>query len=152
MPFGLCNAPATFERLMDRVLCGMHWSRCLVYLEDVISFGADAPEALARLTEVLERLSSFGLQLKAKKCTFIQTEVAFLGHIMVRARLACDPEKLSAVRDWHTPGSVEQVRQFVGFVGYYHRFIQNFAEFSEPCGLNSQRVCFRVDFAEAGGI
>ena len=72
---------------MDRVLCGMRWSRCLVYLDDVISFGADAPEALTRLTEVLERLSSFGLQLEAKKCTFMQTEVAFLGHIVGRVGL-----------------------------------------------------------------
>ena len=82
MPFGLCNAPATFERLMDRVLCGMRWSRCLVYLDDVISFGMSIPGALARLEEVLSRLSDFGLQLKAKKCTFMQTEVAFLGHIV----------------------------------------------------------------------
>ena len=53
MPFGLCNAPATFERLMDRVLCGMRWSRCLVYLDDVISFGKSVPEAIGRLEEVL---------------------------------------------------------------------------------------------------
>ena len=95
MPFGLCNAPATFERLMDRVLCGMRWSRCLVYLDDVISFGKTISEALLRLEEVLARLSEFGLQLKAKKCTFMQTEVAFLGHIVGRTGLACDPEKLS---------------------------------------------------------
>ena len=65
MPFGLCNAPATFKRIMDRVLSGMRWSRCLVYLDDVMSFefGTDAPEALSQLTEVLECLSSFGLQL-----------------------------------------------------------------------------------------
>ena len=90
MPFGLCNAPATFERLMDRVLCGMRWSRCLVYLDDVISFGKSVPEALVRLEEVLARLSDFSLQLKAKKCTFMQTEVAFLGHIVGRTGLACD--------------------------------------------------------------
>ena len=104
-----------------------------MYLDDVISFGTDAPEALARLTEVLERLSSFRLQLKAKKCTFMQTVVAFLGHIVGRAGLACDPEKPSAVWAWHTPGLVKQVRQFIfRFVGYYRRFIQNFAELSEP--------------------
>ena len=128
MPFGLCNAPATFERLMDRVLCGMHWSRCLVYLDDVISFGKSVPEALGRLEEVLARLSDFGLQLKAKKCTFMQTEVAFLGHIVGWTGLACDPEKLSAVRNWHEPNRVKAVRQFVGFVGYYRRFVKNFAE------------------------
>ena len=68
MPFGLCNVLATFERLMDRVLCGMRWSRCLVYLDDVISFSGTITKALARLEEVLGHLSNFGLQLKAKKC------------------------------------------------------------------------------------
>ena len=60
MLFGLCNAPAMLERLMDQVLCGMWWSQCLVYLDDVISFGRSIPEALARLEEVLARLSDFG--------------------------------------------------------------------------------------------
>ena len=91
MPFGLCNAPATFERFLDRVLCGMRWSHCLVYLDDVISFGGTIAEDFARLEEVLSRLSNFGLQLKAMKCTFMQTEVVFLGHIVGRMGLACDP-------------------------------------------------------------
>ena len=132
MPFGLCNVPATFERLMDRVLCGIRWSRCLVYLDDVISFGATITEALVRLEEVLSRLSNFGLQLKAKKCTFMQTEVVFLGHIVGRTGLACDPAKLSAVRNWHAPDKVKGVRQFVGFVGYYRRFVKDFADLAEP--------------------
>ena len=132
MPFGLCNAPATFERLMNRVLCGMRWSRCLVYLDDVISFGKSIPEALAHLEEVLARLSDFGLQLKANKCTFMQTEVRFLGHIVGRTGLACDPEKLSVVRNWHEPNRVKAVRQFVGFVGYNRRFVNFFAELAEP--------------------
>ena len=132
MSFGLCNAPATFEQLMDRVLCGMRWSHCLVYLDDVISFGKTVPEALLRLEEVLARMSDFGLQLKAKKCTFMQTEVAFLGHIVGRTGLACDPEKLSAVRNWHEPNRVKAVRQFVGFVGYYPRFVKNFTELADP--------------------
>ena len=97
---------------MDRVLCGMHWSRCLVYLDDVISFGGTVPEALARLEEVLGRLNNFGLQLKAKTFTFMQTEVVFLGHIVGRTGLACDPAKLSAVRNW--------------------RFVKDFADLAEP--------------------
>ena len=130
MPFGLCNAPATFERLMDRVLCGMRWSRCLVYLDDVISFGKSVPEAIVE--EVLARLSDFGLQLKAKKCTFMQTEVGFLGHIVGRSGLACDPNKLSAVRDWHEPTKLKGVHQFIGFVGYYRRFVKDFAKLADP--------------------
>ena len=109
MPFGLCNAPATFERLMDRVLYGMRWSRCLVYLNDVISFGGTVTEALTRLEDVLSHLSNFGLQLKAKKCTCMQTEVVFLGHIVGRTGSACDPAKLSAARNWHAPEKVKGV-------------------------------------------
>ena len=80
---------------MDRVLCGMRWSRCLVYLDDVISFGESISEALTHLEEVLCRLSDFGLQLKAKKCTFMQTEEAFLGHIVgTEALQSCLPHQL----------------------------------------------------------
>ena len=129
MPFGLCNAPATFERLMDRVLCGMRWSQCLVYLDDVISFGTSIPEALARLEEVLSRLSDFGLQLKVKKCTFMETEVTFLGHIVGRTGLACDPAKILAVWNWHVPDKVKAVCQFVG---YYRRFVKDFPGLAEP--------------------
>ena len=104
----------------------------MVYLDDVISFGTSIPEALARLEEVLSRLSDFGFQLKAKKCTFMQTEVAFLGHIVGRTGLVCDPEKISAVRNWHAPDKVKAVRRFVGFVGYYRRFVEDFAGLAEP--------------------
>ena len=81
---------------------------------------------------MLGRLSDFGLQLKAKKCTFMQMEVIFLGHIVGRTGLACDPAKLSAVRNWHAPDKVKAVRQIVGFVGYYRRFVKDFAELAEP--------------------
>ena len=120
MPFGLCNAPATFERLMDGVLCWMWWSRCLVYLDDFISFGTSIPEALARLEAVLSRLSDFGLQLKANGSGFSRTG------------LACDPVKILAVRNWHAPDKVKALRQFVGFVGYYRRFVKDFAGLVEP--------------------
>ena len=90
------------------------------------------PSALARLEEVLGCLSNFELQLKAKKCTFMQTEVVFLGHIVGRTGLACNPAKLSAVRNWHAPDKVKGVRQFVGFVGYYRRFVKDFATLAEP--------------------
>ena len=99
----------------------------MVYLDDVISFGGSIPEALARLEEVLSRLSDFGLQLKAKKCTFMQTEVIFLGHIVGRTGLACDSAMIAAEWNWHAPDKVKAVRQFVGFVGYYRHFVKNFA-------------------------
>ena len=117
----------------------MQWSRCLVYLDDVISFGGTITEALSRLEELLGRLSNFGPQLKAKKCTLMQMEVVFLGHIVGRTGLACDPAKLSAVRNWHAPDKVKGVRQFVGFVGYYRRFMKDFADLVEPLVALTQK-------------
>ena len=84
------------------------------------------------MEEVLSRLSDFGLQLKAKKCTFMQTEVGFLGHILGRTGLACDPAEISAVRNWHAQDKVKAVRQFVGFVGYYRRFVKDSVGLVEP--------------------
>ena len=77
---------------------------------------------------MLGRLSDLGRRIKAAKCTFMQTEVIFLGHIVGRTGLACEPAKLSAVQNWHAPDKVKAVRQFVGCVGYYRRFVKDFAE------------------------
>ena len=87
---------------------------------------------LRRGTAQPQQLWSTGLQLKAKKCTLMQTEVVFLGHIVGWTGLACDPAKLTAVHNWHAPDKVKGVRQFVGFVGYYRRFAKDFAELAEP--------------------
>ena len=121
--FGLCNAPATFERLMDRVLQGLWWSCCLVYLDDIISFGTTFDDALDNLTLIFERLRSYGLQLKSSKCHLFQTSVPFLGHVVGRRGLECDPRKIEEVKFWPVPDCLKSVRQFLGFVGYYRRFV-----------------------------
>ena len=125
MPFRLCNAPATFERLMDRVLQGLRWSRCLVYLDDIISFGTTFDDALDNLTLIFERLRSYGLQLKSSKCHLFQTSVPFLGHVVGRQGLEYDPRKIEDVKSWPIPDCLKSVRQFLGFVGY-------FADHAEP--------------------
>ena len=132
MPFGLCNAPATFERLMDQVLQGLRWSRCLVYLDDIISFGTTFEDALANLTLMFERLRTYGPQLKSTKCHLFQTSVPFLGHVVGRCGLECDPKKIEDVKSWPVPDCLKSVRQFLGFVGYYRRFIPRFADLAEP--------------------
>ena len=132
MPFGLCNAPATFERLMDQVLQGLRWSRCLVYLDDIISFGTTFGDALDNLTSIFERLRLYGLQLKSTKCHLFQTSVPFLGHVVGRRGLECDPKKIEDVKCWPVPDCLKSVRQFLGFVGYYRRFIPCFADIAEP--------------------
>ena len=132
MPFGLCNAPATIERLMDRVLQGLRWSRCLVYLDDIISFGGTFDSALSNLTLIFERLRSYGLQLKSSKCHLFRVSVPFLGHIVGRQGLECDQTKIEDVKLWPVPDCLKSVRQFLGFVGYYRRFIPRFADVATP--------------------
>ena len=132
MPFGLVNAPATFERLMERVLRGIAWSECLVYLDDILVFGPDFGTTLARLERVLDRLGEAGLKLKAKKCQLFQEEIPFLGHIVSAAGIGADPAKCQQVRDWPVPRDLHEVRSFVGLCSYYRRHIQGFTELAAP--------------------
>ena len=132
MPFGLCNAPATFERLMETVLQGLMWDRCIVYLDDVISFGSTFSSALNHLEQIFQRFRHAHLQIKAQKCSLFQKQVDFLGHVVSRDGVSCDPKKIEAVQKWPVPNTVKTVRSFLGFVGYYRRFIKDFAHNAEP--------------------
>ncbi|PIK58380.1 Retrovirus-related Pol polyprotein from transposon [Apostichopus japonicus] len=132
MPFGLCNAPATFERLMDRVLSGLHWQTCLVYLDDVIVYGSTFGESLNRLRVVLERLRKANLKLSPQKCHLFQQSVSYLGYVVSGTGVSTDPEKLKAVREWPQPQKLTHVRSFLGLCGYYRRFVQGFAEIAAP--------------------
>ena len=93
MPFGLCNGPSTFERLMELILQGLHWERCLVYIDDILVYGKTFSQTLANLKEVFVRLKDAGLKLKPSKCALFQEEVSFLGHIVGREVVRCDPQK-----------------------------------------------------------
>lgn len=109
MPFGLCNAPATFQRLMDRVLAGMQWETCLVYLDDIIVLGRDVSEMLEQLGQVFNRLHQANLKLKPAKCYLFRRQVAYLGHIVSEGAVATDPGKVQKVQDWPTPTSLQEV-------------------------------------------
>jgi transposase InsO family protein len=132
MPFGLCNAPATFERLMECVLAGLQWEICLVYLDDIIVFADTFEEHVARLGQVLTKVHEAGLKVSAKKCHFFQEKVAFLGHIVSPEGVATDPAKVEAVDKWPQPRNVHHVRSFLGTCSYYRRFIKGFAGIAKP--------------------
>ncbi|KRZ50518.1 Retrovirus-related Pol polyprotein from transposon 17.6, partial [Trichinella nativa] len=132
MPFGLCNAPATFQRLMEIALRGLVGSDCLVYLDDVIVFGKTAEEHTARLREVFRRLREVGLKVKPEKCRLMKRRVAYLGHIISEKGIATDPSKTSAVREWPTPTCVSELRQFLGLASYYRKFVNGFANVAAP--------------------
>ena len=132
MPFGLCNAPATFERLMDKVLSGLHWETLLVYLDDVIVFGSSVPEELARLKQVFHRLRQANLKLKPKKCHLFKTKVSYLGHEVSDMGISTQTEKTEAIKNWPTPTNVKEVRSFLGLASYYRRFVKDFGSIAKP--------------------
>ena len=131
MPFGLCNAPATFERLMDLVLKGLPWTTCLVYLDDILSHGKSFTESVQSLREVFLRLRHAGLKLSPSKCELFRPEVTYLGHVISREGIATDPTKTAVIRDWPTPRNVKDVRKFVGLCSYYRRYAAGFANISK---------------------
>lgn len=132
LPFGLCSAPATFQRLMDTVLSGLKWKTCLVYLDDVIVFSPTFDEHLKRLEVVLRAIRSAGLTLKPEKCHFCFEELLFLGHVVSRTGVRPDPEKLAAVAQFPVPSDKKAVRRFLGLCAYYRRFIADFARIASP--------------------
>ena len=111
---------------------GLHWKRCLVYIDDILVFGNDFESALHSLELVLNRVAEYGLQLKSTKCNLFRTSVPFLGHIVGRAGLECDPNKLSAVANWIPPSNIKGVREFLGFTGYYRRFVPDYSTVAQP--------------------
>ena len=132
MPFGLCNAPATFQRLMERAMGDLNLRDCLIYLDDIIIFSDTFESHLSRLEAVFQRLHEYNLKLKASKCEFFRTQVTYLGHVVSEDGIKTDPEKLKVLKDWPIPKSVKDVRKFLGFAGYYRRFVKGFARIVRP--------------------
>ena len=132
MPFGLCNSPATFQRLMQRCFGDLCYQTVLCYLDDVIIFSKTFDSHLAQLEQVLQRLQRIGLKLKTSKCHFLQREVLYLGHHVSADGIATDPAKIDAVKDWAVPNTVKQLRSFVGFASYYRKYVQGFSMIAAP--------------------
>ena len=132
MSFGLVNAPSVFSRLMSRVLQGLAWDICLVYLDDVIIFSSTFEEHLVRLRQVFDRFRDANLTLKPKKSFFGQKRIKFLGHYVSSEGIEPMPEKCKAVQEFPTPKKVKEVRSFLGLAGYYRRFIKDFSKIASP--------------------
>ena len=105
MPFWLCNAPATFQRVMQAVLAGLEWRSCFVYLDDILIASQTFDEHLEHIKEVLQRLRSAGLRLKPKKCLFLR-DVPYLGHVISASSIKPDPSKTAKVKAFPVPNDV----------------------------------------------
>ena len=132
MPFGLCNAPATFQRLMTAVFTGLLGTSCLAYIDDIIVFGRTFEEHQQNLKKVFEKLRAANLKLKPSKCTFAQEKAKFLGHIVSSQGLSTEEEKVAKIINWPIPRNVSELRSFNGLASYYRRFIKNYASIAAP--------------------
>ena len=132
MPFGLSNACATFQRALEIVLSGLTLDTCLCYFDDIIIPSNNVQQQCDRLSSVLSRFRQHNLRVKASKCCFGADKVSYLGHIVSAEGVHTDPAKIKAVTQIAPPETVEQVRSFLGLVGYYRRFIPNFSSLSAP--------------------
>ena len=132
MPFGLTNAPATFQRLMQEILGDLYLKGVTVYLDDIVVHTATLEKHFRLLREVFQRLREAGLKLNPKKCYFLLEEVKCLGHVVSAEGIKCDDSKIEAVRGWPEPTNVKELQRFLGFTGYYSRFIKDYAKIPRP--------------------
>ena len=132
MPFGLVNAPATYQRLMEECFFGLHLEICYIYLDDLIIFSKTFEEHVERLERIFQRLREVNLKLSPKKCEFFKRKVRYVGHIVSAEGVEPDPDKVEKVKEWPTPTNPDDVRRFLGFVGYYRRFIKDFSKIARP--------------------
>ena len=132
MPFGLQNAPSTFQRLMTCCFGDLNFTHLLIYLDDLIIFSKTFDEHLERLQLVFDRLQQHGLKLKPSKCQLMRKEVQYLGHLVSAEGIRTDPEKISRVKDWRRPTSRKEVLQFLGFTGYYRRYVNGYSALAAP--------------------
>ena len=139
MPFGFCNTPATFQRLMERVLSGLHWETCLVYIDNIIIFSSSVEDHFLRLRKVFSCLKAAGLKLKPAKCHLLRKSVKYLGHIVSADGIKTDPEKTQCIAKWPQPANQTELKQFLGLALYYRRFVKNFAQEASPLHQLTQK-------------
>lgn len=132
MPFGLKTAPATFQRAMDNVLRGLQGIHCLVYLDDVIIFSASLDEHIQKLRAIFDRFRATNLKLQLDKSEFLRKEVLYLGHTITKEGLKPNDDKIRAVLNFPLPKTTTEIKSFLGLIGYYRRFIPDFAKITQP--------------------
>ena len=132
MSFGLTNAPATFQRMMNEVLGEELDKCCRVYIDDVLIFSNSREAHFRNVYVVCFRLATVGLRLKWEKCRIEKLEVEYLGHVITRGRIKPSPSKVQKIVDFQKPTNVKQLRGSLGLTGYFRKFIQNYSSIASP--------------------
>lgn len=132
MAFGLTGAPGTFQGAMNHTLAGGLRKFVIVFFDDILIYNRSLAEHVSHLRQVFQWLQADSWKLKLSKCTFAQTSIAYLGHVVSAAGVSTDPSKIQAVQDWPRPTSLKELRGFLGLAGYYRKFIKNFALIAKP--------------------
>jgi hypothetical protein len=132
MPFGLCNAPATFQALMNDVLWPFLRRFVLLFFDDILIYSSSWADHLRHLRAVFTILQQHRLFVKRSKCAFGKRSIAYLGHVISDAGVAMDPAKVQAVSAWPQPHSARAVQGVLGLAGYYRKFVQNYGSIAAP--------------------
>lgn len=131
-PIGLKNAPSTFQRVMNTALAGLQGNQCFVYLDDIVIYASTIEEHTKKLISVFDRLRKNKLLLQPDKCEFMRKEVAYLGHLINEKGISPQPNKITAITNYPVPKTQKNIKQFLGLVGYYRRFIKDFSKIARP--------------------
>ena len=151
VPFGLAQAPAYFQALISEVLKGLsHFA--IAYLDDIIIFSQTEEEHLKHLEIIFGRLKEAGLKLKRSKCSFMKLHIEYLGHLISEKGIEPMPDKLTAIKEMPAPRSPKEIKQFLGLVGYYRKFIPRFSDIAKPLTRLTQhdtlfQWCSKCEFA-----
>jgi hypothetical protein len=132
MPFGLTNAPATFQSLMNDIFAALLRRGVLVFMDDILIYSATMEEHISLLRQVFDILQKHQFFIKRSKCSFAQSSIEYLGHVVSADGVATEPSKVEAVMHWCQPTNLKQLRGFLGLTGYYRKFIPYYGIVARP--------------------